>query len=148
MSKKGPTLELSDDTLRSLNLQLVKVEYSKPVMIPSVWSPSGLLSVIHNTQEYDIVTESRFLLIRPEEIPNLKSHFDSLETNVPIPPYSILKPEYYENKQYLVLESCDDFPQDAKHIPSCYNLTKRALELLRKLPRVAAFFRTLANGCS
>ncbi len=121
MSKKGPTLELSDDTLRSLNLQLVKVEYTKLVMIPSVWSPSGLLSVIHNTQEYDIVTESRFLLIRPEEIPNLKSHFNSVETNVPIPPYSILRPEYYNNKQYLVLESCSYFPQDAKHIPSCYN---------------------------
>ena len=115
-------------------------------MIPSVWLPSGLLSVIHNTQEYDIVTESRFLLIRPEEIPNLKSHFDSVETNVPIPPYSILKPEYHNNKQYLVLESCSDFPQDAKHNPFCYNLTKRALELLRKLPSGAAFFRSLANG--
>lgn len=148
MTKKGPTLELSDDTLRSLNLQLVKVEYSKPVMFPSVWSPSGLLSVIHNTQEYDIVTESHFLLIRPEEIPNLKSHFNSVETNIPIPPYSILKPEYYKNKQYLVLEACSDFPQDAKNIPFCFNLTKRALELLRKLPSGAAFFRSLANGYS
>ena len=105
MPHQGFDLELTDVTLRALNLQLVRVKYSKRVTIPAVWPPSGLLPLIYFTHELAIVPVTRDLIVRSEEIPEIAAQVETLESDIPLPSHSHLKIERYENKLYFFMET-------------------------------------------
>jgi len=146
MPHQGFDLELTDVTLRALNLQLVRVKYSKRVTIPAVWPPSGLLPLIYFTHELAIVPVTRDLIVRSEEIPEIAAQVDSLESDIPLPSHSHLKIERHEDKHYFFMETSAKATRTSKKNPKRYSLTALALEILKKIPQVAAFYGTLATG--
>ena len=105
MPHQGFDLELTDVTLRALNLQLVRVKYSKRVTIPAVWPPSGLLPLINFTHELSIVPVTRYLIVRSEEIPEIAAQVDSLESDIPLPSHSHLKVERHKDKLLFFMET-------------------------------------------
>ena len=138
MPNQGLNLELTDATLRSLNLKVVRVTYSKRVIVPSVWPPSGLFPLVSPSHEFGLVSVYRYILVRPDEIPEIEAQVDSLEKDVPLPSHSILKIERHGDKSYLFLETSAELAKDTKRTPARFSLTTRALEILKKIPWVSA----------
>jgi len=146
MPHQGLDLELTDATLRALNLHLVRVKYSKRVTIPAVWPPSGHLPLIYFTHELAIVPVTRDLIVRSEEIPEIAAQVDSLEFDIPLPSYSLLKIERHEDKHYLFMETSAKATRNSQKNPKRYSLTALALEILKKIPQVAAFYGAIGTG--
>ncbi|MFQ6127083.1 MAG: hypothetical protein ACE5R6_21105 [Candidatus Heimdallarchaeota archaeon] len=145
MPNKGLTLKLTKTTLKSLNLQLIRVTYSKRITTPYVCLPSSILPFVFPFTKVYKLTMTRYLLVRPEEIPEIENRVKSLEKDIQLPSHCVLKVEKHGDRNYIVLETQTNLKKDAKFLFTRCALTKKAVEILIKLPRVAAICTIVGN---